>query len=70
VEIFAVGVLFVAALFNVVTWPRLFVRILADERAHTSDGQWTRFANVHFVLMLGALVIAAAAILAGVLLLL
>lgn len=68
-ELFAAIVLFVAALFNAVAWPRFFQRILADERAHDASGRWTRFASVHFVLMLIALVIAVVAIVAGVLLL-
>ncbi len=69
-DIFAAVVLFVAALFNVVAWPRFFRRILADERAHDADGKWTRFATVHFMLMIIALVIAAAAVIAGILVLL
>jgi len=69
VELFAAIVLFVAALFNVIAWPRFFRRILADERAHDTAGRWTAFATVHFVLMVIALVIAAAAVLAGILLL-
>lgn len=68
-NIFAAVVLFVAAVFNVIAWPRFFRRILADERAHDAAGRWTRFASVHFILMLVALVIALAALVAGVLLL-
>ena len=68
-ELFAAIVLFVAALFNVVAWPRFFRRILADERAHDANGRWTRFATVHFVLLVIALVIAVVAVVAGILLL-
>lgn len=68
-EFFAAIVLFLAALFNLVAWPQFWRRVLADERAHDAAGRWTRFATVHFVLLVVALAIAAAAIIAGILLL-
>ncbi len=66
---FAATVLFVAAVFNVWAWPTFFRRVTRDPRARDESGRPTAFYRVHLVLVVVALVIAAAAILAGVLLL-
>ncbi len=68
-SVFAALVLFVAAVFNVVTWPRFFQRVAKDARARDAAGRPTTFYRVHLVLLLIALVIAAAAVVAGILLL-
>jgi hypothetical protein len=69
VEIFAVVVLFVSAVFNVVTWPRFFKRVVADPRSRDAAGKATAFYTVHLVLVVIALVLSAVSIVAGVLLL-
>lgn len=68
--VFAAIVLFVAAVFNVVTWPRFFQRVAKDSRARDAVGKPTTFYTVHLVLLLIAFAIALAAVVAGVLLLL
>lgn len=68
--VFAAVVLFVSAVFNVVTWPRFFTRVRRDPRARDAAGRVTAFFTVHAVLLAIALLIAAASVLAGVLLLL
>jgi len=70
VTVFAAIVLFVAAVFNVVTWPRFFQRVAKDARARDAAGKPTTFYTVHLVLLLIAFAIALAAVVAGVLLLL
>ncbi|WIA95606.1 MULTISPECIES: SCO4848 family membrane protein [unclassified Curtobacterium] len=67
--VFAAIVLFVAAVFNVVTWPRFFQRVATDPRARDAAGGPTTFYTVHLVLLLIALAIAVAAVVAGILLL-
>jgi hypothetical protein len=69
-ELFAAIVLFIGALFNVVAWPRFFRRVSADLRARDSDGKVTAFYRVHAVLLAIALLLAAASVIAGMLLLL
>ncbi|MDM7892780.1 SCO4848 family membrane protein [Curtobacterium caseinilyticum] len=66
--VFAAIVLFVAAVFNVVTWPRFFQRVAKDPRARDAAGKPTTFWTVHLVLLLIALAIALAAVVAGILL--
>lgn len=68
--VFAAIVLFVSAVFNVVTWPRFFQRVVKDPRARDEAGRPTAFYTVHLVLVILALAIAAASVVAGVLLLL
>ncbi|QYH37221.1 SCO4848 family membrane protein [Salinibacterium sp. M195] len=68
-ELFAAIVLFLSALFNVVAWPRFFKRVSADPRARDAAGKATTFYRVHAVLLTVALVLAAASLVAGVLLL-
>ncbi|WP_144714135.1 SCO4848 family membrane protein [Curtobacterium pusillum] len=67
--VFAALVLFIGAVFNVVTWPRFFQRVAKDPRARDAAGKPTTFWTVHFVLLVIALVIAVAAVVAGILLL-
>lgn len=69
VTIFAAIVLFVGALFNVISWPRFFQRVSTDPRARDESGRRTTFYTVHLVLVLIALTIAAASVVAGVMLL-
>ncbi|MEV7932027.1 MULTISPECIES: SCO4848 family membrane protein [unclassified Curtobacterium] len=67
--VFAAVVLFLAAVFNVVTWPRFFQRVAKDPRARNAAGKPTTFYTVHLVLLLIAFAIALAAVVAGILLL-
>jgi len=69
VTVFAAVVLFLAAVFNVVTWPRFFQRVAKDARARDAAGKPTTFYPVHLVLLLIALAIAVASVIAGILLL-
>ncbi|WIE63769.1 hypothetical protein DEI99_010955 [Curtobacterium sp. MCLR17_036] len=66
--VFAAVVLFLGAVFNVITWPRFFQRVANDTRARDAAGKPTTFYTVHLVLLLVALAIAVASILAGILL--
>ncbi|WP_420368086.1 SCO4848 family membrane protein [Curtobacterium sp. L1-20] len=67
--VFAALVLFIGAVFNVVTWPRFFQRVAKDARARDAAGKPTTFYTVHLVLLLIALLIAVASVVAGILLL-
>ncbi|WP_395816765.1 SCO4848 family membrane protein [Curtobacterium flaccumfaciens] len=67
--VFAAVVLFIGAVFNVVTWPRFFQRVVKDSRARDAAGKPTTFYTVHLVLLLIALAIAVASVIAGILLL-
>ncbi|MGV8913645.1 MAG: SCO4848 family membrane protein [Rhodoglobus sp.] len=69
-ELFAAIVLFLSALFNLVAWPRFFKRVSSDPRARDEAGNPTAFYRVHAVLLAIALSLAAAAVVAGLLLLL
>ena len=68
--VLAAVLLFLTAVFNVVTWPRFFKRVVADPRSRDAAGARTAFYTVHLVLVIIALVIAAASAVVGVLLLL
>lgn len=68
-EILAAVVLFVSAVFNVVTWPRFFRRVAADPRARDAAGKATAFYTVHLVLVIIALVLAVASVAVGIALL-
>ena len=68
-EILAAVVLFVSAVFNVVTWPRFFKRVATDPRARDAAGKPTTFYTVHLVLVIIALVRAAASVVVGIALL-
>uniref|UniRef100_A0A942T6E3 Uncharacterized protein n=1 Tax=Neobacillus citreus TaxID=2833578 RepID=A0A942T6E3_9BACI len=67
--VFAAVVLFIGAVFNVVTWPRFFQRVAKDARARDAAGRPTTFFTVHLVLLLVAIAIAVASVAAGILLL-
>lgn len=67
--VFAAVVLFLGAVFNVVTWPRFFQRVASDPRARDAAGTPTTFYTVHLVLLLIALAIAVASVIGGILLL-
>jgi len=69
VLVFAAVVLFLGAVFNVITWPRFFQRVATDTRARDAAGKPTTFYTVHLVLLLVALAIAVASVIAGILLL-
>ncbi|QAY72547.1 hypothetical protein ET445_03500 [Agromyces protaetiae] len=69
-HVFAAVVLFLNALFNVVSWPRFYPRIANDPRARDAEGRRTAFYTVHVVLITVALVLAALSAVAGVLVLL
>jgi Na+/proline symporter len=69
VLVFAAVVLFLGAVFNVITWPRFFQRVAKDSRARDAAGKPTTFYTVHLVLLLVALAIAVASVVAGILLL-
>ncbi len=62
-------VLFVNAVFNVVTWPRFLQRVARDARARDEAGKATTFLVVHAVLLGIALLLAAASLVVGILLL-
>ena len=68
-ETLAAVVLFVSAVFNVVTWPRFFKRVAADPRARDAAGKPTTFYTVHLVLVIIALVLAVASVAVGIALL-
>lgn len=68
--VLAAVLLFLTAVFNVVTWPRFFKRVILDPRSRDADGARTPFYTVHLVLVVIALAIAGASAVTGVLLLL
>jgi uncharacterized membrane protein len=61
--------LFLNAVFNVVTWPRFLQRVAKDPRARDASGRATTFLRVHVVLVAIALVLALASAALGVALL-
>ena len=63
-------VLLLNAVFNVVAWPTFLRRVARDPRAHDAAGRATPFLRVHAVLTVIALVLAAASLVLGVLLVL
>ena len=58
--------LFVNAAFNIIVWPRFYLRVAKDPRARDAAGKPTAFLIVHAVLIALALVIAVASIIAGI----
>lgn len=58
--------LFLNAAFNVVTWPRFYVRVVRDPRARDANGKATTFLTVHAVLLAIALSLALASAILGV----
>lgn len=61
--------LLVNAVFNVVAWPSFLRRVLRDPRARDAGGRATTFLRVHAILTAIALVLAAASLVLGVVLL-
>jgi hypothetical protein len=68
-RLFVALILFATTIFNVVTWPAFFRRVVNDPRAHDEQGRKTSFYRVHLVLLIIALDIALASAIAGFLLL-
>jgi hypothetical protein len=62
-------ILLLNVVFNVIAWPRFFVRVLRDPRARDASGRATAFLRVHAVLLGIALLLAVASAVAGVILL-
>ncbi|WP_243228682.1 SCO4848 family membrane protein [Microbacterium sp. CIAB417] len=58
--------LFLNAAFNVIVWPRFYVRVAQDPRARDAEGRATAFLKVHVVLIAIALVLAAVSAVAGI----
>lgn len=63
-------VLIVAALWNLLIWPRFWQRIAKDPRSRDADGRATRFLTVHAILIGVSLVLGLAVGVLGVLTLL
>ena len=61
-----IALLFANAVFNVVVWPRFFVRVAKDQRARNAEGKPTPFLIVHTVLIALALVLALASAIAAI----
>lgn len=61
-------VLFANALFNAAAWPQFLRRVARDPRARDAAGRATPFLRVHVVLVAIALVLAAASLTGGILL--
>ena len=59
-------VLIVAALWNLLIWPRFFQRVAADPRSRDDSGRRTRFYTVHAVLIVISLGLAVAVGVLGV----
>lgn len=64
--VFAVVVLLLTALFNLVSWPRFYPRIKNDPRSRDANGKATTFLKVHVILIAIALVIAVLSIVAAI----
>lgn len=58
--------LFANAVFNIVVWPRFYVRVAKDPRAKDAAGKPTPFLIVHTVLIALALVLAVASVVAAI----
>ena len=55
------------AVFNFITWPTFFRRVVKDPRARGVDGKPTAFFTVHLVLFIVGVTLGAVSLLAGVL---
>ena len=55
------------AVFNFITWPTFFRRVVKDPRARDADGKPTPFFTVHLVLFIVGVTLGAVSLLAGVL---
>jgi hypothetical protein len=69
VTVLAAILLFANALFNLVAWPRFYPRIAGDPRARDASGARTVFYRVHLVLIVIGIVLGAASVVGGVLVL-
>ncbi|MCY1716994.1 hypothetical protein OVA26_08505 [Microbacterium sp. SL62] len=61
-----IALLLANAVFNVVVWPRFFMRVAKDQRARNAEGKPTPFLIVHTVLIALALVLALASAIAAI----
>lgn len=61
-----IALLFANAAFNVLVWPRFYVRVAKDPRAKDASGKPTTFLIVHAVLIGLALVLAVASVIAAI----
>ncbi|MGN7186904.1 SCO4848 family membrane protein [Microbacterium enclense] len=61
-----IALLFANAVFNIVVWPRFYVRVAKDPRAKDAAGKPTPFLIVHTVLIALALVLALASLIAAI----
>jgi len=61
-----IALLLANAVFNVVVWPRFFMRVAKDQRARNAEGRPTPFLIVHTVLIALALVLALASAIAAI----
>ncbi len=61
-----IALLFANAVFNVVVWPRFYLRVAKDPRARNAEGTPTPFLIVHTVLIALALVLAIASAIAAI----
>ncbi|MCU1438316.1 MAG: hypothetical protein JWP66_1403 [Naasia sp.] len=64
-----VGLLFANGVWNLVVWPAFFRRIARDPRSRDAAGRRTRFFAVHAVLVAVSLLIGAASLVTGILVL-
>ena len=48
---FALVMLALNVVFNIVVWPPFFLRVKADPRARDEQGNATRFLTVHYILI-------------------
>lgn len=58
--------LFVNAIFNVITWPALYRRIVRDPRARDAQGKATKFMTVHAALFAISIGVAGVSVLVAV----
>jgi hypothetical protein len=65
-QILLAVLLLVNALYNVIVWPRFYVRVAKDARARDAAGKATTFLIVHTVLIGVALLLALVSAVAGV----
>jgi len=65
-QILLAVLLLVNALYNVIVWPRFFVRVAKDPRARDAAGRATAFLIVHTVLIGIALLLAVVSAAAGI----
>lgn len=59
-------ILFLNTVFNVLTWPNLFRRVVKDPRARDANGKATKFLTVHLYLFIASMVMALLSLVAGI----